>query len=112
MIFLKGEKGSGINNYVASLFDQSLSWKDVAWLKSFSKLPIILKGILRPDDAIKGLNAGASAIIVSNHGARQLDGVPATIDVLGSIKDAVGSRCELYLDGGVRCGTDILKVGN
>eukprot|EP00095_Tigriopus_kingsejongensis_P000169 maker-scaffold487_size158652-snap-gene-0.44 protein:Tk00169 transcript:maker-scaffold487_size158652-snap-gene-0.44-mRNA-1 annotation:"e3 ubiquitin-protein ligase rfwd2-like" len=102
--------GSGINNYVASLFDQTLSWKDVAWLKSFSKLPIILKGILRPDDALTGLKYGASAIIVSNHGARQLDGVLATIDVLSSIKAVVGNRCELYLDGGVRLGTDVLKA--
>ncbi|TRY75587.1 hypothetical protein TCAL_00529 [Tigriopus californicus] len=102
--------GSGINNYVASLFDQSLSWQDVAWLKSFSQLPIILKGILRADDALTGIQYGASAIIVSNHGARQLDGVLATIDVLSSIKEAVGDRCELYLDGGVTQGTDVLKA--
>lgn len=106
----KSGGGSGINNYVASLFDQSLSWKDVAWLKSFSKLPIILKGILRPDDALTGIKYGASAMIVSNHGARQLDGVLATIDVLSSIKAAVGDSCELYLDGGVTQGTDVLKA--
>ena len=87
--------GSGINEYVASLFDPTLSWKDVEWLRSFTKLPIVLKGILRPDDAVKGIEAGASAIVVSNHGARQLDGVAATIDALPAIREAVGNKCEV-----------------
>ena len=87
--------GSGINEYVASLFDPTLSWKDVEWLRSFTKLPIVLKGILRPDDAVKGIEAGASAIVVSNHGARQLDGVAATIDALPAIRAAVGNKCEV-----------------
>ena len=63
--------------------------------RSFTKLPIVLKGILRPSDALRGVSAGASAILVSNHGARQLDGVPATIDVLKDIKDAVGEKTEV-----------------
>lgn len=104
------EGGSGINNYVASLFDPSLTWSDIDWLKSITRLPIILKGILHPDDAIRGIKAGASGIIVSNHGARQIDGVPATIDALGPIKEAVGDDIELYLDGGINEGTDVLKA--
>ena len=105
--------GSGINEYVASLFDQSLTWRDVAWLKSITKLPLILKGILHPEDAKLAVQHGASGIIVSNHGARQLDGVPASIDVLEMVVKAVNEsdpNIEVYLDGGVRKGTDVLKA--
>jgi len=103
------QKGSGINNYVASLFDPTLSWKDVEWLRSFTRLPIVLKGILRADDAVKAARAGATAVVVSNHGARQLDYVPATVDVLPAIVAAVGHQLDVYVDGGVTCGTDALK---
>lgn len=107
----KDQGGSGINNYVASLFDQSLSWKDVQWLKSITGLPIILKGIVRPDDARRAAEIGAAAVIVSNHGGRQLDDIPASIDLLPAVVEAVkGTRCEVYLDGGVREGTDVLKA--
>ena len=82
---VKSKGSSGINEYVSSLFDQSLTWKDVAWLKSITNLPIIIKGVLSAATAIEAYEHGAAAIIVSNHGARQLDGVPATIDVLASI---------------------------
>ena len=92
-------QGSGIGAYVTSLFDQTLSWKDVEWLKSFTRLPVILKGILRPDDAEIALAHGVAGIVVSNHGARQIDGVPATIDVMEAIRRKVAGRCELYLDG-------------
>ena len=88
----------------------ALTWEDVAWLRSLTKLPIILKGILTPEDAVRGVEAGAAAISVSNHGGRQLDGVPATIAVLPDIVEAVGGRAEVYLDGGVRRGTDVLKA--
>lgn len=70
---------SGLNEYALSLFDSSITWKDVLWLKSVTKLPLVLKGILTREDALLALKYGASAILVSNHGARQLDGVPSTV---------------------------------
>ena len=70
---------SGLNEYALSLFDPSITWKDVLWLKSITKLPLVLKGILTREDALLALKYGASAILVSNHGARQLDGVPSTV---------------------------------
>ncbi|HEX2621211.1 MAG TPA: alpha-hydroxy acid oxidase, partial [Phototrophicaceae bacterium] len=104
----KGE--SGLVAYANSLFDPSLTWADIAWLKSITKLPVMVKGVLRPDDALKALDAGVDGIIVSNHGGRQLDTVPATIEVLPAIAEAVKGRADLLLDGGVRRGTDILKA--
>lgn len=71
--------GSGINEYVNSLFDPSLQWKDIAWLKSITRLPIVIKGVLRRCDAIQGVKAGVSGIWVSNHGARQIDGTVASV---------------------------------
>ncbi|KAL0895619.1 hypothetical protein ABMA27_011710 [Loxostege sticticalis] len=104
-------KGSGLNNYVQNLFDKTLSWDDIKWLKSVTKLPIVAKGILRGDDAVKAINAGCNAILVSNHGARQLDGVPATIEALPEIINAVKDHnVEVYLDGGVTTGTDVYKA--
>eukprot|EP01137_Pigoraptor_chileana_P032078 Opistho-2@20888 len=101
---------SGLAQYIASQFDRTLNWKDVQWLKSITKLPIVIKGILTGDDAMLAVDAGAAAILVSNHGARQLDGVPATIEALPEIVQAVRGRVEVYLDGGVRRGTDVLKA--
>ncbi|XP_055939010.1 2-Hydroxyacid oxidase 1-like [Argiope bruennichi] len=100
---------SGLTNYVSQLFDPSISWKDIKWLKEITTLPILLKGILTAEDAKMAVEHGVAGIIVSNHGARQLDGVPATIEVLPEIVRAVAGRCEVYLDGGVRTGTDVLK---
>ncbi|CAH0600299.1 unnamed protein product [Chrysodeixis includens] len=103
--------GSGLNKYVENLFDKTLTWDEVKWLRSITTLPIIAKGILRADDAIKAVEAGCSAILVSNHGARQLDGVPATIEVLPEIVEAVKPyNVEVYLDGGVSTGTDVYKA--
>jgi (S)-2-hydroxy-acid oxidase len=73
------ESGSGLNNYVNRLFDQSLEWKDIKWLQSFTKLPIVVKGILTAEDAIIAADLGVAAILVSNHGARQIDGTPASV---------------------------------
>ncbi|XP_038051624.1 hydroxyacid oxidase 1-like [Patiria miniata] len=90
---------------------QVLTWKDILWLKEITSLPVVLKGILTAEDAKIAVKHGAAGILVSNHGGRQLDGVPATIDVLAEIVDAVrGSNVEVYLDGGVRKGTDVLKA--
>ncbi len=85
------------------------TWEDVAWLQSTSRLPIVLKGILTDEDADRAARAGVAGIIVSNHGARNLDTVPASIDALPEVVGAVAGRIPVLLDGGVRRGTDILK---
>jgi 4-hydroxymandelate oxidase len=92
------------------LIDPSLTWDVIDWLRSFTALPILVKGIMTAEDARLALDHGAAAIVVSNHGGRQLDGAPATIDVLPEIIEAVEGRCEVLLDSGVRRGTDVLKA--
>lgn len=103
-------RDSGLADYVATLFDLTLNWKDVAWLKSITKLPVVVKGVMTAEDAVIAVEKGVDAILVSNHGARQLDGVSSTIDALPEIVDAVKGRAEVYLDGGVRRGTDVFKA--
>ena len=93
-----------------SQFDPTLSWKDVGWVKQRFGGKVIVKGILDPEDAKQAITQGADAIIVSNHGGRQLDGAPSSIRVLPEIVDAVADRAEVYLDGGIRSGQDILKA--
>jgi 4-hydroxymandelate oxidase len=95
---------------IAANVDPALSWKDVAWLRSITKLPVLIKGLVRPDDAIRAADNGADGVVVSNHGGRQLDGAPATADVLGPVADAVGGRVEVLVDGGVRRGADVLRA--
>ena len=90
-------------------FDSSLSWRDLEWLAGYG-LPVVVKGILTEEDAALACEHGAAGIVVSNHGGRQLDGVPAALDVLEEIVAAVAGRAEVYLDGGVRRGTDALKA--
>ncbi|KAG6800896.1 hydroxyacid oxidase 1 [Apis mellifera caucasica] len=104
------ESGSGLSEYVMNLFDASLTWDDIKWLKSITKLPIILKGILTPEDAKLAIENGISAIIVSNHGARQVDSIPATIEALPEIVKAVNGKLEIYMDGGIRQGIDVFKA--
>lgn len=102
---------SGLNEYATSLFDASLTWKDVKWLKTITSLPIVVKGVLTSEDALLAVENGVSGIIVSNHGARQLDHVPATIDALPEVIRAVrSSPVEVFVDGGFRTGTDVLKA--
>ncbi|MBA3946929.1 MAG: alpha-hydroxy-acid oxidizing protein [Herpetosiphonaceae bacterium] len=101
---------SGIAAYIAKQWDPSLTWKDIEWFASLSKLPIVVKGILSPLDARLAIQHGAAAIVVSNHGGRRLDTVPPAITQLPSIIAAVGDRCEVLLDGGIRRGTDLLKA--
>lgn len=91
-------------------FLPDLSWDHIAWLRGETSLPIVLKGILHPEDAELAVKCGAGAIFVSNHGGRQLDTAPATLDLLPSIARAVGGRIPLILDGGIRRGTDIVKA--
>jgi len=90
--------------------DPSLTWKDIAWLQGFATTPVLLKGILNPDDAAIAVKAGVAGIMVSNHGARNLDTVPATADVLPAIVERVAGRVLLIVDGGIRRGTDVLKA--
>jgi 4-hydroxymandelate oxidase len=85
------------------------NWSDIAWIQSFAKTPILLKGILNPEDADQAINRGVAAIIVSNHGGRVLDTVPATIEVLPAVVDRVAGRVPVLFDGGIRRGTDVLK---
>lgn len=94
----------------SDVLDPKLTWKDVEWLRSQTRLPVILKGILNPDDAAKAVDAGVAAVIVSNHGGRVLDTVPATIDILPAIVARVSGRLPVLVDGGIRRGTDILKA--
>jgi 4-hydroxymandelate oxidase len=90
------------------LWDSSLSWVDLSWIRSVSSLPIVLKGVLRVDDAERAAAEGIDAVIVSNHGGRQLDAAPATLTVLPPIADAVGDRMPVLVDGGIRRGTDVM----
>ena len=87
-----------------------MTWKDIQWLVGLTKLPVLVKGILRADDALRAIKHGASAVMVSNHGARQLDTTPAAISALPEIVDAVAGAVEVYVDGGIRRGTDVLKA--
>ncbi|NWU55752.1 HAOX2 oxidase, partial [Dromas ardeola] len=93
-----------------SLLDPSVTWNDIYWLRSLTHLPIIIKGILTKEDAELAVRHGVQGIIVSNHGGRQLDGGPATIDALVEVAAAVQGRVEVYLDGGIRKGSDVLKA--
>ena len=101
---------SALARYVAEMWDPNLTWDDVAWLRSVSPLPVVVKGVLDPADAALAGEHGAVAVIASNHGARQLDGVPSPLTMLPGIVDAVAARGEILLDGGVRRGTDVLKA--
>ncbi|WOC16859.1 alpha-hydroxy acid oxidase [Pseudochrobactrum sp. MP213Fo] len=101
---------SSLSAWTAEQFDPKLNWDDVAWIKSLWGGPLILKGILDEEDAIMAAKSGADAIIVSNHGGRQLDGAPSSISMLPRIVDAVGDRIEIHLDGGIRSGQDVLKA--
>ncbi len=101
---------SGLASYFQDLIDPALSWTDLAWLRSLTDLPIVLKGVVRPDDALRAVDAGLAGVVVSNHGGRQLDTSPATAEVLGPIASAVNGQLELLVDGGVRRGTDVIKA--
>ncbi|MBC6476506.1 MAG: alpha-hydroxy-acid oxidizing protein [Hormoscilla sp. GM7CHS1pb] len=101
---------SGLFAYLLEQFNAALTWSDLEWLQSLSPLPLVVKGILRGDDALRAVEHGAQGIIVSNHGGRQLDGAIASIDALSEVVAAVGDRVEVLVDGGIRRGTDVLKA--
>ena len=104
-----GLRGLKPHEFVAEM-SASVTWDDVGSLAAAAGLPVILKGILTVEDALLALEHGAAGIVVSNHGGRQLDGVAATIDVLGEIADALEGRIEVLVDGGIRRGTDVVKA--
>jgi 4-hydroxymandelate oxidase len=114
---LEGAKQAGGEEYRAAenkiysaILDPTLTWKDVEWLRSFTKVPLLLKGILNPADADRAVQSGAGGIMVSNHGGRNLDTVPATIDALPLITEKIAGRVPILMDGGIRRGTDVLKA--
>ncbi|MFK7792245.1 MAG: L-lactate dehydrogenase [Devosiaceae bacterium] len=104
------EDMSSLSSWTANQFDQSLTWDDVEWVKNQWDGPLILKGILDPDDAKLAVKTGADALIVSNHGGRQLDGAFSSIRMLPVIVDAVQGDIEIHMDGGIRSGQDVLKA--
>ena len=93
-----------------SQFDTSLSWKDIDWIRSIWPGKLILKGILDVEDAEEAVKTGAQAMVVSNHGGRQLDGAPSSIEVLPEIVDEVGDKMEIMFDGGIRSGQDVMRA--
>ena len=109
----KADNHSGLAAHIASLYDTSLSWESLKWIVSISKLPVLVKGILRADDALMALEHGARGIIVSNHGGRQIDTCVSPLEALPEIARALEGRqaeIELLMDGGIRRGNDIFKA--
>ena len=100
----------GFMAVVTHEFEPALTPDDIEWLAGLSALPVVAKGVQRADDAVRCVDAGAAAVVVSNHGARQLADAPATADILGEIVDAVAGRAEVYVDGGVRRSPDVVKA--
>ena len=95
---------------LGAVVDDTLTWRDLEWLRSVCPLPLAVKGILTGEDALLAAEHGADAVVVSNHGGRQLDGVPASLDALPEVVEAIGGRVEVLVDGGIRRGTDVLKA--
>jgi 4-hydroxymandelate oxidase len=103
-------EGSGLASFVAQQFDPTLTWEAVDWLREISGLPVLVKGVVTPEDAVLAADHGAAGIIVSNHGGRQLDTAEPTIRALPRVADAVGGRVPVLVDGGIRRGTDVVKA--
>ena len=101
---------ASLSKWTASQFDLTLNWKDIGWIKDRFGGPVVVKGVLDPEDAQLAVDNGADGVIVSNHGGRQLDGAPSSIRVLPEIVDAVGHRTEVLMDSGIRSGQDVLKA--
>jgi 4-hydroxymandelate oxidase len=107
---IRGGQKTGSLEVYSSMLDAALTWKDVEWLSSFAKTPLLVKGVLNPDDADRAVKSGVAGIMVSNHGGRNLDTLPATIDALPQVTQRVAGRVPVLVDGGIRRGTDILKA--
>ncbi|MFF5436209.1 alpha-hydroxy acid oxidase [Streptomyces achromogenes] len=102
--------GSAVATHTTEMFDPSLAWSDIEWLRERTRLPLVVKGILTREDALRAARSGVDALVVSNHGGRQLDGAVPALTVLPEIRDAVGDSVDVLVDGGVRSGTDVLKA--
>lgn len=102
--------GSALVKYISQIWDPALTWEAVEWLRSLSNLPLVIKGILTAEDARLAVEHGAAGIVVSNHGGRQLDGVLPTSEALAEVVDAVAGQAEVFVDGGIRRGSDVLKA--
>jgi len=108
---LKGSDDiTALSSWISSQFDTSLNWKDVEWIRSIWPGKLVLKGILDVEDAEEAAKSGAQALVVSNHGGRQLDGAPSSIEALPEIVDAIGSKMEILFDGGIRSGQDVMRA--
>ena len=105
-----GLSGSALSAFRTAWVDENIGWQDVKWLRSITRLPIVLKGIQHPEDAKLAVSAGVDALIVSNHGGRQLDGAQSSLDALPAIVGAANGKLEVLMDGGIRRGTDIFKA--
>jgi 4-hydroxymandelate oxidase len=105
-----GANGNPVAAEINAVFDPALHWDDLEWLASLSPMPVLLKGVLHPADAVRAIEYGIRAILVSNHGGRQLDSAVAALDALPAVVEAVAGRVEVLVDGGVRRGTDVLKA--
>lgn len=103
-------EGSGLAEYASEAIEPALTFKDIEWLAGLADLPVVVKGVVRGDDAMTALDSGAEALVVSNHGGRQLDTAVSTADALKEVCEALGEQAEVYVDGGIRRGTDIVKA--
>ncbi|MFF0819950.1 alpha-hydroxy acid oxidase [Micromonospora haikouensis] len=101
---------SAVARHTSAAFASALTWSDVAWLRGRTDLPLVVKGVLDPRDAVLAADAGADAVVVSNHGGRQLDAAPAGLTMLPQVRTAVGDRCEVLVDGGISGGVDVLRA--
>lgn len=105
-----GGGAMGLIDYVNSQFDRTVTWRDVEWLRRQWDGPLVIKGLLSPEDGRRARDAGADGIMISNHGGRQLDSAPAPVDLVRPFRDAVGDKVELVVDGGIRRGSDVIKA--
>lgn len=104
------EIGEGVMEFINSQFDRTINWKDVEWLASLWDGPLVIKGVQTVGDARKAVDAGATAVMLSNHGGRQLESAPAPVDCIAAVADALGDQLEIICDGGIRRGTHVIKA--
>ena len=106
----RGSSSSRANRWIEQQFDPRFNWNDIAWIRRLWDKKLVLKGIMDAEDARRAIDAGTDAIVISNHGGRQLDGAPSSIQVLPGIVKAVGDQSDAWFDGGIRSGQDVLRA--
>jgi isopentenyl diphosphate isomerase/L-lactate dehydrogenase-like FMN-dependent dehydrogenase len=106
----EADAGAAVRHFLTVVSNAALTWNDLAWLRKQTRLPILLKGLLHPDDARRAVQHGVAGVIVSNHGGRQVDGAVASLDALPAVADAVGNQTTVLFDGGIRRGADVFKA--